>query len=118
MIFLVILIVALLLIVTGVCGIYFSRKNKTIKFFLSKKNTFIFVFLLSFITFSFEIKSGKHFLNSIGYTFGYVILLTYPTAALASFFMNKFKFNKEELWPAWFVILIWILIIMYREYFI
>jgi hypothetical protein len=118
MIFIIILILGLLLIVTGVCGIYFSRKNKAIKFFLSKKNTLIFVSILSFVTFSFEIKSGKDFFNSIGYTFGYVILLTYPTAALASFFMNKFKFNKEELWSAWFVILIWILIIMYRDYFI
>ena len=105
----------LILTASGALGIYLSRKNITIRNFLSKNNTIFFAFSLSAIVFFIKVKTSP-VIFSIAYTFGYVFLFSTFSSFLAVLIMSNFKLKKDEIWPAWFMTLIWVLVILIYDH--
>jgi hypothetical protein len=108
-------IVILLLSGTSALGIFFARKNKSIKNFTSKTPTILFLTVLTVFAFFFSYVETERVAYSIGHTFGFVYLLSLPSAALGILFMNKFKFQKKEFWMSWFFSLIWVFVILISQ---
>jgi hypothetical protein len=101
---------------TGSLGIFISRKSELIKKNTSKSNAIIFAIILSLLAFFGAITEGYSLAGAIGFTVGYVFLFTLPSAYLGVLFINKFKFNKKEIWTSTCFVFLWVLIIYIRQY--
>ena len=108
--------VILLFAGTGSLGIFISRKSKIIKKNTSKSNAIVISIILSLLAFFGAITEGYSFGGAIGFTVGYVFLLAVPSAYLGVLFINKFKFNKKEIWTSMCFVFLWILIIYISQY--
>ena len=108
-------IVILLLSGTSALGIFFARKNKSIKNFTSKTSTLLFVAILTVFAFFFSYMETKNVAFSMGHAAGYVYFLSLAGAVLGVLFMNKFKFQKKEFWTSWFFSLTWVLVLLITQ---
>ena len=118
-IFTVILLGVAILIGISCVGIFIIRMSDTIKKFTSKSQTILFLVILTiFASFMEYNQSGDgDVIGAISYAFGFVYVLTIPSAFFAVLIMNKFKNNKEEFWNSLFFCLTMVLIILIRRIF-
>ena len=113
----ILIIIGVILILSGTSalGIFFARKNKTIKNFTAKTPTIIFLTVITIFAFFFAYVETGRVVYSISHTFGYVYIFSWPCAILGVLFMNKFKFQKKDFWVSWFFSLIWVFAILISQ---
>ena len=67
----------------------------------SKKLVLVISLVLVAFKYFSQIEKGFDSLSSLGQSIGFVYLFVVP-ALIVVFLMNKFKFNGQEFWSAWF----------------